>query len=61
MDSVNQSGRKATFCEQKVAKKLYDAGPWALSGTKPMAQHKQKFFAPLFFKKAATFLKETPA
>jgi hypothetical protein len=60
----------ATFCEQKVAKKLCYAGSWATSPTTPMpsgaiptvlctagtfspsAQHKQKFFAPLFFKKA---------
>jgi hypothetical protein len=31
---------KATFCEQKVAKKLFNAGPWAVWATTPMAQHK---------------------
>ncbi|HVE21504.1 MAG TPA: hypothetical protein VNC39_05965 [Acidocella sp.] len=60
MGTVNQSERKATFCEQKVAKKLYYAGPGALSRTQPMAQRKQKFLR-RFFQKAATFLKETPA
>jgi hypothetical protein len=27
---------KASFCEQKEAKKLYYAEPWALSATMPM-------------------------
>ena len=40
---------KASFCEQKEAKKLFYAGPWALSPTQPHAQHK-KVFAPLFSK-----------
>jgi hypothetical protein len=39
----------ATFCEQKVAKKLYYAGSWALSLTQSQAQH-NKVFAPLFSK-----------
>jgi hypothetical protein len=38
----------ATFCEQKVAKKLCYAGPWALSATMPMAQHRQKFLRRFF-------------
>jgi hypothetical protein len=42
--------RKASFCEQKEAKKLYYAGPWALSLTTPMAQHNKNFCA-AFFKK----------
>jgi hypothetical protein len=41
-------GRKATFCEQKVAKKLCYAGPWALSLTQPMAQHQKSFCAAFF-------------
>jgi hypothetical protein len=40
---------KASFCEQKEAKKLYYAGLWASALTQPMAQHK-KVFAPLFSK-----------
>jgi hypothetical protein len=46
---------KATFCEQKVAKKLYHAGPWALSPTQPMAQHNKKFLRRFFQKAAASF------
>jgi hypothetical protein len=46
----------ATFCEQKVAKKLYYAGPQATSAPTPMAQRKQKFLR-RFFQKAATFLR----
>jgi hypothetical protein len=42
-----QAKGKASFCEQKEAKKLYDAGPWALALTTPMAQHRQKFKRPL--------------
>jgi hypothetical protein len=41
---------KASFCEQKEAKKLFYAGPWALSPTPPMAQH-NKSFCGAFFKK----------
>jgi hypothetical protein len=41
---------KATFCEQKVAKKLYEFGPWALAPTTPMARHNESFCA-AFFKK----------
>jgi hypothetical protein len=44
---------RTTFCEQKVAKKLYLLR--AHAARTPQAQRKQKFFAPLFFKKAATF------
>jgi hypothetical protein len=43
-----QEKQRTTFCEQKAAKKLYYAGPWALSPTTPMAQ-RSKIFAPLFF------------
>ncbi|HVE21638.1 MAG TPA: hypothetical protein VNC39_06650 [Acidocella sp.] len=46
-----QAEGKATFCEQKAAKKLCYAGPWALAPSQPMAQHKQKFLVPLFSKK----------
>jgi hypothetical protein len=45
---------KTTFCEQKVAKKLYYAGSWALSPATPMTQHSQKFLR-RFFQKAAAF------
>jgi hypothetical protein len=45
---------KATFCEQKVAKKLCYAGPWALSLTTPMAQRNKSFCA-AFFKKRPLF------
>jgi hypothetical protein len=48
---VGEQG-KATFCEQKVAKKLYAAGPEALSPTMPQAQ-RRKVFAPLLIEKAA--------
>jgi hypothetical protein len=44
----------ASFCEQKEAKKLYHAGPWALSGTSPMAQHDKNFCAA--FLKSGHFL-----
>jgi hypothetical protein len=46
---------KATFCEQKVAKKLYYAGPGAFAPTTPMAQHSKKFLR-RFFQKAASSL-----
>jgi hypothetical protein len=46
--------KRATFCEQKVAKKLCYAGPRALSLTQPMAQHK-KIYAPLFSKSGRFF------
>jgi hypothetical protein len=52
--------RKASFCEQKEAKKLYHAGPWALSLTQPQAQHK-KVFAPLFSKSGHFPRSENPA
>jgi hypothetical protein len=45
---------RPTFCEQKVAKKLYESGPWALSVTKPMAQGNKNFCAA--FLKAAAYL-----
>jgi hypothetical protein len=38
----------ATFCEQKVAKKLCYAGPWAVSAPTPMAQHNKKFLRRFF-------------
>jgi hypothetical protein len=41
---------RSTFCEQKVAKKLYEIGSWALAATQPMAQHR-KSFCGAFFKK----------
>jgi hypothetical protein len=44
----SQAKGKATFCEQKVAKKLYESGLWALSGTTPIAQHSQKFLRRFF-------------
>jgi hypothetical protein len=43
---------RPTFCEQKVAKKLYDSGSWALARTTPMTQHEQKVFAALISKSA---------
>jgi hypothetical protein len=48
---------KASFCEQKEAKKLCYAGPWALALTTLMAQHNKKFLR-RFFQKAATFLQK---
>jgi hypothetical protein len=48
---------KPTFCEQKIAKKLCYAGPWALSLPPPMAQHNKNFCA-AFLKAAAFFLHE---
>jgi hypothetical protein len=47
-------GGRTTFCEQKVAKKLCYAGPWALSATTPMAQHNKNFCAA--FLKSGCFL-----
>jgi hypothetical protein len=47
---LGESEGKATFCEQKVAKKLCYAGLWAMSPTMPQAQHKRSFCA-AFFKK----------
>jgi hypothetical protein len=41
---------KASFCEQKEAKKLFYAGSWAVSPTMPQARHKRSFCA-AFFKK----------
>ena len=37
--------KAASFCEQKAAKKLFYAGPWAMSTTTPAAQHNRSFFA----------------
>jgi hypothetical protein len=34
-----------TFCEQKVVKNFVYSGPWAVSATKPMAQHNKNFGA----------------
>jgi hypothetical protein len=39
---------KASFCEQKEAKKLFYAGLWALSTTTPIAQHSKKFLRRFF-------------
>jgi hypothetical protein len=47
---VKANQGKATFCEQKVAKKLCYAGSWALWATTPMTQHSKKFLR-RFFKK----------
>jgi hypothetical protein len=48
-----EKGRKATFCEQKIAKKLCYSGPvLGFSATGP----KSKTFLRRFFQKAATFL-----
>ncbi|HTJ88610.1 MAG TPA: hypothetical protein VL356_00325 [Acidocella sp.] len=47
--------KRLLFCEQKEAKKLYDAGPWALALPTAMAQNCQKFLR-RFFQKAALFL-----
>jgi hypothetical protein len=46
-----QGKGKATFCEQKVAKKLYFAGPWAVSETTPTTQHNRSFLRRFFSKK----------
>jgi hypothetical protein len=45
---------RPTFCEQKVAKKLFYAGLWALSPITPIAQIRNKFLR-RFFQKAAAF------
>jgi hypothetical protein len=50
-----QAKKKTTFCEQKVAKKLYYAGPWALSPTTPTAQHNKNFCAAFFKKRLLSF------
>jgi hypothetical protein len=42
----------ATFCEQKVAKKLWNSGSWALVKPTPMTQSHESFLL-LFFKKEA--------
>jgi hypothetical protein len=34
-----------TFCEQKVAKKLYSPGPWAAAPSRPTAQSHKVFGA----------------
>jgi hypothetical protein len=41
---------RTSFCEQKEAKKLYDAGSLASSHKRPMS-HMKKSFLVLFFKK----------
>jgi hypothetical protein len=46
---------KTSFCEQKEAKKLCYAGPWALSPTKPIAQHNKSFCAAFFKKRLLSF------
>jgi hypothetical protein len=51
---------KASFCSQKEAKKLLYAGPWALSPTLPLAQHKTSFCG-AFFKKRLLSLRRTAA
>jgi hypothetical protein len=53
-----QAKGKASFCEQKETKKLFYAGPWAVSATTPMAQHKKSFCAAFFKKRllSSTFL-----
>jgi hypothetical protein len=46
---MRKGGGSTTFCEQKVAKKLQDFGPWAVTSPTSMAQ-KSKGFLLLFFK-----------
>jgi hypothetical protein len=46
---LSRTKGKASFCEQKEAKKLLYAGPWALSATSPWPSI-IKIFAPLFSK-----------
>jgi hypothetical protein len=45
---LREAKGKASFCEQKEAKKLYYAGPEALSGTPPQAQRRKKFLRRFF-------------
>jgi hypothetical protein len=47
--------RKASFCEQKEAKKLCYAGLWALSPTTPIAQQIRSFCAAFFKKRLLPF------
>jgi hypothetical protein len=47
---------KASFCEQKEAKKLCYAGPLAGSATTPMAQPNKSFCAAFFKKRPLLFL-----
>jgi hypothetical protein len=47
---------EASFCEQKEAKKLYYAGPWAVSPLPPMTQHKRSFCAAFFKKRLLSFI-----
>jgi hypothetical protein len=49
---------RASFCEQKEAKKLCYAGSWVMSATTPIAQHKRSFCAA--FQKAAAFFHPKP-
>jgi hypothetical protein len=46
---------KASFCEQKEAKKLYYAGAWAVSGPTLMLRHKKSFCAAFFKKRLLAF------
>jgi hypothetical protein len=46
---------KTSFCEQKEAKKLFYAGPEALSPTKPITQHNKSFCAAFFKKRLLSF------
>jgi hypothetical protein len=54
---LRQKGRKvsATFCEQKVAKKLYESGLWAMSATTPITQHNKSFCGAFFKKRLLSF------
>jgi hypothetical protein len=47
----SEGEESATFCEQKVAKKLYDSGSRALAPTQPEAQHNKSFLRRFFSKK----------
>jgi hypothetical protein len=46
---------RPTFCEQKVAKKLFYAGSWALAATQPVAQHNKSFCGAFFKKRLLSF------
>jgi hypothetical protein len=45
-----------SFCEQKEAKKLYYAGPEAVSATTPMPQRSKNFCTAFFKERLLSFL-----
>jgi hypothetical protein len=52
---IERTSKKALlFVNKKQRKNFICSGPWAVSATTPIAQHK-KVFAPLFSKKTAIF------